>query len=373
MTSFIGIDLFCGAGGMSEGFRQSGIKIIAAVEADAINAETHKINFEDCKTICKDIQYISKDEILDNISPIKEIDVVFGGPPCQGFSVIGKRKPDDYRNFLLFEFARIVSELKPKYFVLENVQGLLFKESRPYIEKFFEIMSSSGYSVAPPLLLNAQNFGVPQRRKRAFIIGHLPNLTKPNLDLLRRQETQAPTVWEAIGDLPNIEDYEYLLTQDTYTGKLSKSCSDYAAILRGDLPDPITNIYHKKTDQIGLSGCLRTNHHADIRKRFSETLPGSIEPISRFYRLSPTGVSPTLRAGSDRSHGTYTAPRPIHPIYARCISVREAARLHSFPDYFQFHPTKYNGYRQIGNSVPPLLARAVANTIIAALRENGEK
>ena len=116
-----------------------------------------------------------------------------------------------------------------------------------------------------------------------------------------------------------------------------------------------------------LTSSARTTHSDISRLRFTETDPGSVEPISRFFKLSPTGVSNTLRAGTDAARGAFTSPRPIHYRYPRCVTVREMARLHGFPDWFRFHRTKWHGARQIGNAVPPPLARAVASSIITAL------
>jgi len=121
-----------------------------------------------------------------------------------------------------------------------------------------------------------------------------------------------------------------------------------------------------------LTGCQRCDHNPDIVRRFQATNPGTLEPISRFQRLHLDRLAPTLRAGTGKDKGSFTAARPIHPTQARCITVREAARLHSFPDWFQFHPTQWHGFRQVGNSVPPNLANAVAARVAHALRASRE-
>jgi DNA (cytosine-5)-methyltransferase 1 len=125
--------------------------------------------------------------------------------------------------------------------------------------------------------------------------------------------------------------------------------------------------YPRLYDPKLLTSSLRTRHTPETIERFTRTLPGTTEPISRFFKLDPNGTCNTLRAGTPSSRGAFTSPRPIHPFQPRCISIREAARLHSYPDWFRFHATKWHGCRQIGNSVPPFLARAVAEEILQAL------
>jgi DNA (cytosine-5)-methyltransferase 1 len=137
--------------------------------------------------------------------------------------------------------------------------------------------------------------------------------------------------------------------------------------LRGEAEDTEDYSYRRSRPEKMLTGCLRAEHTKESRDRFLATPQGQTEPISRFYRLPLKGLSNTLRSGTASDRGAFTSPRPIHPIHPRCISVREAARVHSFPDWFWFHQTKWHGFRQIGNSVPPLLARAVAQQVIEAL------
>jgi DNA (cytosine-5)-methyltransferase 1 len=146
-----------------------------------------------------------------------------------------------------------------------------------------------------------------------------------------------------------------------------KKPSPYSALLRCEFDDPTDYSYPRDFDSSLLTSSLRTIHTDLSKKRFADTQPGDTEPVSRFYKLDPSGVSNTIRAGTASDHGAFTSPRPIHPISPRSITVREAARLHSYPDWFRFHVTKWHGFRQIGNSVPPLLARAVASKICEAI------
>jgi DNA (cytosine-5)-methyltransferase 1 len=175
------------------------------------------------------------------------------------------------------------------------------------------------------------------------------------------------TVAEAIGDLPEVEEIPELMERDWTPAKYKKS-SPYAKKLRCLANDPCDFSYRREFDRNILTSSLRTYHTELSRSRFAATPCGETETVSRFHKLDPDGVCNTLRAGTNSDRGAFTSPRPIHPYTPRCITVREAARLHSYPDWFRFHVTKWHGFRQIGNSVPPLLARAVAAQVMAALR-----
>ncbi|MBS4032632.1 MAG: DNA cytosine methyltransferase [Clostridiales bacterium] len=363
----IAIDLFCGVGGMSLGFEQAGFNVVAAVDKDPIHTYAHTINFPDCQTIHADVAKLTASDIR-NIAGIgnRQIDVVFGGPPCQGFSLIGKRRSNDPRNMLFFEFARLVAEISPNYFVLENVDGLLYGNTLKVLDEFIKRMKAAKYEILEPVeVLNACNYGVPQRRKRLFVIGCKTSFPLPKYPIIKTNYS-TPTVKDAIYDLPNIDEINYLLYSDLFTGKLG-SGSTYALLLRSEIRDKNDLSLPRVKNLSGLSGCSRIVHSTDVRKRFSMTTPGTTEPISRFYRLKWDDVSNTIRAGTERSHGGYTAARPIHPQYSRCITVREAARIQSFPDWFEFHHTKSHAFRQVGNAVPPLLARAIAKEVVKCL------
>ena len=344
------IDLFCGVGGMSLGFQQTGFHLVAAIDIDPIHVECYQKNFPHCRTRIRDVTSLKGQDLLHLGGLSKgELDVLFGGPPCNGFSLIGKRNPADPRNDLLLEFARLVIEIKPRYFVVENVLGLSIKPMDVILKKFIDKLSRDGYLFnIPYVFLNAIDFGVPQIRKRLFIIGSRSDQSLPDLHMANGHKPV--TVWDAIADLVPLEECCELSEFDIYFGELEMPKSKYAENLRKDSSKRLT-------------GCKRTTHKSQAIHRFASTPPGNTEPVSRFYRLSRDGVSRTLRAGSDRNHGSFTAPRPIHPVFPRCITVREGARLHSFPDWFEFHNTIWHGFRQLGNSVPPFLAEAAARTI----------
>ena len=361
----IGIDLFSGAGGLSLGFEAAGFDIAAAVDVDPIHCATHEFNFPRCATICRSVLDLSGADIrvLGGIG-VADIGVVFGGAPCQGFSLIGKRALDDPRNALVHHFVRLVLELRPSYFAFENVKGLTVGRPRQVLNEIVEAFGRGGYRVRLPYrVFNAADFRVPQNRHRLFLLGAREDAPLPGYPELREERV---TVAEAIGDLPEADDFPELIDRD-WTGAEFGSPSSYAAILRG-LTDDLEDFgYRRNFDRSVLTASLRTAHTARSRRRFAATPAGKTEPISRFLKLDPEGLCNTIRSGTASDRGAFTSPRPIHPDNPRCITNREAARLHSYPDWFRFHVTKWHGFRQIGNSVPPLLARAIAAPIMGAL------
>lgn len=367
----VGIDLFAGAGGLSLGFEQAGFDIAAAVEIDPIHCATHERNFPYSKTICASVVEVTGNDIRDRANlGNAEIDVVFGGAPCQGFSLIGKRAFDDPRNQLVFHYVRIVTELQPKYFVFENVKGLTLGKHAEFLKELIAVLEGAGYDVVLPYrVLNAADFGVPQDRRRLFLVGARRGLTLPDYPESVENRT---TVWEAIGDLPDADRFDALSAVDSVRAQWTTDAV-YARRLRGLDSDPGNFGYRREFDPDLLTSSLRTEHTALSRNRFMATEHGRTEPVSRFRKLPPDGLCNTLRAGTDSARGAFTSPRPIHPFLPRVITVREAARLHSYPDWFRFHSTKWHGFRQIGNSVPPLLARAVASEVVKALRVEPSK
>ncbi len=244
------------------------------------------------------------------------------------------------------------------------MKGLTLGKHSEFLEELILALGVAGYDVLMPYqVLNAADFGVPQDRRRLFLIGTKRGLKAPDYPMPLRQRS---TVWQAIGDLPDPEQFEELIGSDAIHTKWSTK-SAYARKLRGLDTDTEDFGYSRQFDTSLLTSSLCTDHTALSRSRFLETEHGKTEPISRFRKLPPEGLCNTLRAGTDSARGAFTSPRPIHPFLPRVISVREAARLHSYPDWFRFHATKWHGFRQIGNSVPPLLGRAVARELMKAL------
>lgn len=361
---------------MSLGFEQAGFDIAAAVEYDPIHCATHEFNFPDCATICRSVadidgRYVRQHSRIGSES----VDVVFGGAPCQGFSMIGKRALDDPRNALVHHFVRLVVDLKARYFVFENVRGLTIGSHKKFLEEIIAKFRENGYRVLENYrVLNASHHGVPQDRQRLFLIGARRGFPLPEYPVQTHTPTNgngngnahlftraAPTVWDALKDLPEADEYDELLDRDWVMANFRKP-TEYSAPLRGS-DDAGNYSFNREFNPKLLTSSLRTIHTDLSKARFLATPSGETEPISRFHKLDPRGVCNTIRAGTASDRGAFTSPRPIHPYSPRCITVREAARLHSYPDWFRFHVTKWHGFRQIGNSVPPLLARAVAAKI----------
>jgi DNA (cytosine-5)-methyltransferase 1 len=361
----IAIDLFAGAGGLSLGLEQAGFDVVAAVDIDPIHCAVHEYNFPKTKVICTSVTQLTGHQ-LRHLAGLQGVEVALlaGGAPCQGFSMMGKRALDDPRNQLVQHFVRLVSEIQPKYCVFENVKGLTLGKHVKFLDELISALQHIGYQVQSPYrVLNAADFGVPQNRQRLFLMAarsdqQLPVYPKPVHPQI--------TVADAISDLPDADGFDTLLGTDCLvTHWLSQST--YAKKLRGQKNDPEDFSYPRDFDPNCLTSSMRTIHNPISQKRFLATSAGTTEPISRFYKLALNGLCNTLRAGTDSQRGAFTAPRPIHPTLPRVITVREAARLHSYPDWFRFHVTKWHGFRQIGNSVPPLLARAVGAQIMKAL------
>lgn len=379
----IAVDLFAGAGGMTLGFEQAGFDVLAAVEFDPIHACVHEYNFPFWTTICRSVTAIAGAEIRTR-SAIgdRDIDVVFGGPPCQGFSLMGKRNIDDERNSLIDRFVSLVLELQPKFFVMENVRGITIGKASKVLERAILRFQQQGYQVRENYqILNAADYGVPQNRRRLFLIGSrcglpLPNYPQPTTQppqtksqyypKTQRSLPPTPNVHQAIQDIPEATQYPELASQDWVVATYGKP-SAYGSRLRHLTSASDDYGYPREYDSQLLTCSRLTKHTPQTIKRFAATSPGKSDRVSHFYRLELEGLCTTLRAGTASNRGAHTSPRPIHPTVPRCITVREAARLHSYPDWFRFHATKWHGFRQIGNSVPPLLAKAVAREIIRAL------
>ncbi|UJQ93629.1 DNA cytosine methyltransferase [Mariluticola halotolerans] len=351
---------------MSLGFEQAGFDVVAAVELDPVHAAVHKFNFPDCAVIPRSVTDVSGADIRQAAKiGDRAVDVVFGGAPCQGFSLIGQRALDDPRNALVQDFVRIVKELDATCFVFENVKGLTVGKHRKFLFELIEEFEALGYDVQKDWrVLNAADYGVPQDRQRLILMGTKKGGNLPNYPRVISKRT---TCVDALGDLPDAESFEELLHSDYVDTTAFGNPSKYAEPLRGLGNDAWGYGYPRNWNPNTLTSSARTGHTDISRRRFRETDQGRVEPISRFFKLSSDGVSNTLRAGTDSARGAFTSPRPIHYAYARCITVREMARLHGFPDWFRFNATKWHGARQIGNAVPPPLARAVATAVIKAL------
>lgn len=374
------VELFCGAGGMALGFEQAGFDVLAAVDLDPVHLAAHEHNFPLTEPVCADISKIGTSEMMaaarrgwsrrHTAPPFDgRIDCVFGGPSCQGFSVIGTRRRDDPRNALVAQFARLVADLQPRWFVMENVPGLVSPGYRQILDDFYLAMREAGYEVAEPWKLNARNHGVPQERKRVFVVGARKGELLPTAPGM---ESHPPTVEEALGDFPPLGRFRTLLTRDELTlredqfEEMLRRQSKYVRRINGSVRDPLDLAERRVWNERRLTSVGLASHSDAVIARLRRLRRGERDAVGRLPKLDPSGQSPTLRAGTGRDHGSFTSARPVHYSSPRVISVREAARLHGFPDWFGFHATKWHGFRQVGNAVPPPLARAVARTVIAA-------
>jgi DNA (cytosine-5)-methyltransferase 1 len=374
------VELFCGAGGMALGFEQAGFDVLAAVDLDPVHLSAHERNFPLCEPVCADISVIGATEIIDaarrgwarrHVSTrfAGRVDCIFGGPSCQGFSVIGPRQRDDPRNGLVAEFARLVVEMRPRWFVMENVPGLVSPAYGSVLQAFCETLRGAGYRLADPWLLNARDHGVPQERKRVFVVGASEGSRLPSAPPV---QPNPPTVSEAVGDLSALGRFRTLRKRDALTlgdeqlAHMRRGQSCFVRRLNGNEHDPGDLADERQWDARLLTSVGLASHSDAVIERFRRLRPGERDEIGRLPKLDPHGQAPTLRAGTGRDHGSFTSARPVHYSSLRVITVREAARLHGFPDWFGFHATKWHGFRQVGNAVPPPLARAVARALVNA-------
>ena len=380
----VAIDLFSGCGGMSLGLEAAGFDIAAAVEFDAIHTLVHHFNFPYGISLCQNVSELSSQELLKAVAAkgfSDQIDLIAGGPPCQGFSHMGKRQLNDPRNSLVFEYVRIINEIRPKYFIFENVPGLASGKHRQFLDQLIHEFEGIGYSIDQPVsILDATLFGAPQKRRRLIILGSRRDVPKATYPTPTHTNINPDKPWlfdptllalstcgEAIGDLVNHHAY----TEGD--GGIDLSRLDYSGLRKsfdGVKPSGEFRLCHRRSVAKTVYGHIGSKHTAKSIERFQTTAPGEVEKISRFFKLSAAGQCHTLRAGTASDRGAYTAPRPIHYAVPRCITVREAARLHTFPDWFRFHNTIWHGFREIGNAVIPFLAKSLADQIIQAMALN---
>lgn len=355
---YYGIDIFSGAGGLSLGAEMAGIEVRYGVEINKYAAQSFAYNHKNAKVITNDITQINTSELLIDG---KDLFVIMGGPPCQGFSMSNtmSRNMDNDKNYLYLQFVRFVRELQPKWFVLENVWGLTKMNDGQTLEMIKESFMSLGYTVKAKILW-ANEYGVPQKRYRCFIVGNSIGI---DFDFPEAQRTTI-TVKEAIEDLPVLSNGQMLLDAD-YRIPFAEA-SEYAKSMRLNSTSAKQNLVSLNNDLVierykyipqggnwrNIPDSLMTNYadksrcHSGIYKRLKEDAPSVV--ISN-YRKSML----------------------IHPTQDRGLSVREAARLQSFPDDFIFQGPIMSIQQQIGNAVPPLLAKAVFEQIIKMTNSNG--
>ncbi len=363
------IDLFSGCGGFGLGAELAGFRSTVAIDIEPNLQSAYRLNFPTARTIQADISCMNKEAwpfILDG----EQVDGVIGGPPCQGFSRMGKRDARDPRNTLIGHFFRNIKIISPKFFVMENVEGILDAENIENLQSAIDTLSGT-YIIVGPLIINALHYGAPTSRKRVVVIGYKPDYVDHIhlSDFPSESSHSFVTVAEAIRDLPmpiaeERGDLELGWARYLNANHSDKELSAYAREMRAP---PIGQLGWKTAIERmangQTSGHFSTAHSPTVIQRFSNTLGGKTEPVSRYPRLAWDGYCPTLRAGTGADRGSFQAMRPIHPSDPRVITVREAARLQGFPDWFTFHRTKWHSFRMIGNSVSPLVGRGILSII----------
>jgi DNA (cytosine-5)-methyltransferase 1 len=365
------IDLYAGVGGLSLGAIRAGFDLALAVEWDKHAMKAHEINFPKYKHLNTDIAKLSGKKLLKEAGLVEgELDGLIGGPPCQGFSVIGSRDHLDPRNDLFVKFFKLVKECKPKFFIAENVLGIL-GEQYDVIRKNALKQVKDDYEVLDPIKFKASDFGAPTSRERVFFIGYrrdsLFELTKEDFE--KQKVSEITTVAKALRGLPKRINNEWLSEEDSWRPAESFSDSYFKKYVDGNIPEGMGDeeAVRKYKEEGLISGNFGTRHSPEVYKRYKALKPGQTDTVSRSVRLKSNGLCPTLRAGTGSDKGSYQAVRPIHPTAHRVITPREAARLQGFPDWFQFAPSKWHSFRQIGNSVSPVLAEKILLVVIKKL------
>ncbi|WP_028601567.1 DNA cytosine methyltransferase [Ottowia thiooxydans] len=370
------IDLYAGAGGLSLGAARAGFTLAAAVEIDKHANETHRRNFPATCHLDQDIATLSAADILRqaNIQD-GELMGVIGGPPCQGFSSIGRRDPKDVRNKLFAHFMRIVAEAKPIFFLAENVPGIQDDKNIGMLEDAFQYVTDD-YHCLQPIVVKASEYGAPTSRTRLFFIGLRKDVCQDpeaaRALISAPAEIPAVTVAYALKGLPKRVRSDWQTEAQGVRAVEKLPESHYALRIQGLIPEGVGDLaaIAQFTKQQLVNGNMGTVHSEDVRKRYAALLPGKTDSISRSSRLEANGFCPTLRAGTGSDKGSYQAVRPIHPTIGRVITPREAARLQGFPDWFSLHRTKWHSFRQIGNSVSPIVAEIILKNIKNALNND---
>lgn len=354
------IDLFCGCGGFSKGFEQAGFNIRLGLDVWEDAVKTYQFNFPSAATINEDISNLTGEDLLKraNISA-EDVDVIIGGPPCQGFSVSGKRLLDDPRNILYKSFVKMVDDIQPKIFVMENVPGIVRLFKGQVKDQVIEDFTHIGYNVTMKQL-TASDYGVPQARNRVFFVGINKNKLGDfefEFPIPTHGEGKKPyvTTKEALSDLDFIGDLTLLKNHDQY--KLEAE-TEYQELMRKDaleLLNHVTTIHTEKTRNI-ISMVPDGGNYKNLPEELRATRKVNIA----WTRMNSEKPCFTIDTGHNH-HFHYRANR--------VPTVRESARIQSFPDKFEFLGIKTSQLKQVGNAVPPLLAEALACKIKDILEE----
>ena len=366
------IDLFSGCGGMSLGFKWAGFNSILATDIDENAIKTFSHNFPNVPTLNGDLREIKKNK-FDKLIGDKQVDVVVGGPPCQGFSLANKRRntiKNDPRNELFYDFVRVVEWYKPKAFVMENVKGLLSMKDSQVIKVIMQSFSDIGYN-AMYKVLKASDYGVPQDRERVFIIGYKQDLNY-EIEFPVKKISEPITVEEAISDLPKINSGE----GKESTKYTSKQKNIYQTFMRLNSDKVLNHVAMRHSQRVvERFKAIKTGKKLiDVWETHGAVQRGNPDKKSKIkfsqnnFRVYPNKPAPTVAASFQSNF--------IHPFLNRNFTAREGARLQSFPDSFEFKGMRtkmswekgLSQYQQIGNAVPPLLAKAIAEEIYKKIK-----
>ena len=348
------VDLFCGAGGFSLGLKDTNrFNSVLANDIDMDMCEAYSLNFPETKILSKSISDLD----FLSIKKKNNIDVVVGGPPCQAYSLSGKRLKNDPRANLFLEYFRAIKVIRPNIFVYENVKGLFSYKKGTIFYQLREIFEKIGYNLSINLV-NALNYGVPQSRERVFIIGYKKGLeySFPSYSHSTKTSKKPITISDAISDLPMIKSNENSVKY------LSKPKTSYQRLMRKNAPENLMD--HKSSKH---SESLINIMHYLPEGGLKEDLPYKIRPKSGYAnsygRLWWDKPSTTIT----RNFGTPSSARCVHPKIDRALTTREGARLQSFPDHYKFYGSRAKRNLQIGNAVPPLLAKKIGKSIAKSL------
>ena len=343
------IDVFSGAGGLSCGMEMAGLRCLLGVEIDKYAAKTFAQNHKHAKVFCDSIHKLSKKK-LDEILEGQKIHAVVGGPPCQGFSTVGIGNPNDIRNSLFREFVRLVEISVPEFVIIENVTGLLAEKNEKTLKAIFSCFERLGYNLDVQVM-SAQQYGVPEKRRRTIIIGSKRSskivFPLPTHDIeVAGKRVPAVTVGDALRDLKTAEGQ--ILNHDIAGAKIKCKTEEKRIAC---VPEGKGVRYEK--DEAYFPASLKLGiDWANLREnRFRQT---------KYQRLSRKAPSPTIMT---HRHSYY------HPIENRYLTQREAAKIQSFPNDFEFHGPLSAQWRQIGNAVPPLLGKALGLALLGMWKE----
>ena len=351
MNEYNAIDLFCGCGGLSYGFERAGFNILLGIDNDSKALETFELNHKDAKSICGDITQVTYEKDLKPLIGGKTIDIIIGGPPCQGMSLSGPRKFDDPRNKLYLSYIRLVDEIRPKMFVIENVPGLVGLFNGQIKDSIIEKFTDMGYEIQYRILC-ASDYGVPQSRRRVVFVGsRIGSFEYPSTD------HEMVTCKMALSDLPPLVDE---LGEDEMAYETLPTNS-YQALMRERSMVVRNHVAASHSDHVKEIIALVPDggNYKDLPEEFAHTRNFHVA----WTRFASDKPAPTIDTGH-RHH--------FHYKYNRVPTVRECARLQSFPDDFVFLGNKTQQFRQVGNAVPPIMAQAIAEQVIKTLENDHE-